>query len=1063
MPPPVRESDPRRRDGNEASSSGAETAAPNGVGRHGAPDRRPDGPPQGATRRYDAPPRDTRRAPDEQRRGNGPDAAPPRPNAPRDNGAGAPSRPPGGPRPSGGPRPYEGSPRGTGAPAPRGRDPYNSDPYSSDPYAGDSYNRRGGEPRYAADPGATRGMDGSAARAPGADQRRPPSGPARSGPPAGARRPADQPGPWNQPAPRPGAADAGRSNGPAPEPTRRAPIAAAAGAAAVGVAAAGAAAASPTQRVAHGPDRPLSPSADAPRAYSAAAASAAPAPTRSDRSGAAGSPPPEPPDDRSSGSGGGSGGGGRRRLPRGRTVRRLLVAAVLLAMVLPAAAFVIAYLMVSVPQPGEIQTNQIATILAADGTTELSRVVPPEGNRTDVPIDQVPEYVRTAVLSAEDRNFYNNPGFSIVGFTRAARDQLLGRDNAGGGSTITQQYVKNALVGSAPTIQRKLHELVLSAKMAREWSKDEILAAYLNTIYFGRGAYGIAAASQAYFGKPVNELTLSEGAVLAATIQLPSQLDPESNPEGAQNRWNYVLDGMVDMGALSQTDRDAQIFPTVVPAAQVSVGSPLDSGPNGLIKTQVLAELAAEGIDENVINTEGLQITTSIRPDAQAQMIEAVNTNMQGEPENLRTAAVSIDPRTGAVVAYYGGSDGHGFDYAQSGLQTGSSFKVFALAAALNQGIPLSQQYDSSPLTVHGIEINNVEGASCGTCSIAEALKRSLNTSFYRLELSLDNGPQDIADIAHEAGIARDLPGIGPTLTEPDGAGPNNGIVLGQYQSRVIDMASAYATFAASGMYHKPYFVQRVVTADGRVLLDRGAGDPGQQVIDEDVADNVTSAMEPIAAYSRGHALAGGRPSAAKTGTAQLGDTGNNKDAWMVGFTPSLSTAVWVGTEQSSPLFNYAGASIYGSGLPSDIWKDTMDGILSGTEVESFPTPGSIGGQAGRPLSEPSSSGTGSRSETSQSRPTSEAPPTLQLPPIQLPSLPVEPPVQVPTEVEILPGVTIPIPGAAAPAQNQSGATTPQAATGTGNGNAATENRSGRQNGTGQDAAGVATTPRTGG
>jgi membrane peptidoglycan carboxypeptidase len=673
-----------------------------------------------------------------------------------------------------------------------------------------------------------------------------------------------------------------------------------------------------------------------------------------------------------------------------------------LGMVVPLLAFMVAYVVEDVPRPGDIKTNQVAKIYAADGTSEIARVVPPEGNRTDVNIDQIPLHVRNAVLSAEDRDFYSNPGFSITGFARAARDNVLGRDSAGGGSTITQQYVKNALVGSERTLTRKMRELVLSSKMARQWSKDDILAAYLNTIYFGRGAYGIAAASTAYFGKPVEALSIEEGAVLASVIQMPSNLDPEFNLEGAESRWNYVLDGMVSQGNLEQGQRAAMTFPQWVPSASAAVGS-ADSGPNGLIKTQVLRELSAEGISEQDLNTEGLQITTTIDPAAQAAAIEAVNSNMEGESPELRTASVSIDPRTGAVRSYYGGADGAGFDFAQSGLQTGSSFKVFGLAAALDQGIPLSKMYDSSPLTVDGIEIGNVEGASCGTCTIAEALKRSLNTSFYRMQLSMDDGPQAIADMAHRLGVAEELPGVGPTLTEPNGTGPNNGIVLGQYQSRVIDMASAYATLAASGVYHAPHFVQRVVTADGTVLLDRGT-EPGEQVVSAAVADNATSAMRPIAGYSNGHNLAGGRQSAAKTGTAQLGDTGDNKDAWMVGYTPSLSTAVWVGTEQGLPLENSWGGPIYGSGLPSDIWKDTMDGALEGTTNESFPTPEPIAGQAGVPqYSAPAPPAT-----TPQETPTEQPPITLPIP------TEISPPVVItPRQVEILPGVTIPLPGLA--------------------------------------------------
>lgn len=216
----------------------------------------------------------------------------------------------------------------------------------------------------------------------------------------------------------------------------------------------------------------------------------------------------------------------------------------------------------------------------------------------------------------------------------------------------------------------------------------------------------------------------------------------------------------------------------------------------------------------------------------------------------------------------------------------------------------------------------------------------SLNTSYYRLMLKLNGGPQAVADAAHQAGIASSFPGVAHTLSE-DGKGgpPNNGIVLGQYQTRVIDMASAYATLAASGIYHPPHFVQKVVSANGQVLFDASTADnTGDQRIPKAVADNVTAAMEPIAGYSRGHNLAGGRDSAAKTGTTQFGDTTANKDAWMVGYTPSLSTAVWVGTVKGDePLVTASGAAIYGSGLPSDIWKATMDGALKGTSNETFP------------------------------------------------------------------------------------------------------------------------------
>lgn len=733
-------------------------------------------------------------------------------------------------------------------------------------------------------------------------------------------------------------------------------------------------------------------------------------------------PPPVPPRRPPGGGGpGGPGGPGDRpprRLPalqqiNWKWVRRGIYVTVAVCVLLPLITFGMAYMIVEVPKPGDIRTNQVSTILASDGS-ELAKIVPPEGNRVDVNIDQIPVHVRDAVMAAEDRDFYSNPGFSFTGFARAAKNNIFGGDTQGG-STITQQYVKNALVGSARAglggVVRKAKELVISTKMSSEWSKDQVLQSYLNIIYFGRGAYGVAAASKAYFDKPVEQLSVADGALLAALIQQPSGLDPAVNPDGALRRWNWVLDGMVEIGALSANDRAAQVFPPTVPPDQAQSQNQT-TGPNGLIERQVQKELLdLFDINEQTLNTEGLQVTTTIDPKAQAAAEEAVSEALEGQDPDMRAAAVSIDPRTGGVKAYFGGTDAQGFDFAQAGLPTGSSFKVFALVAALEQGIGLGYQVDSSPLEVNGIKITNVEGGGCGTCNIAEALKRSLNTSYYRLMLKLKNGPADVAKAAHAAGIAESFPGVEHTLSE-DGKGgpPNNGIVLGQYQSRVLDMASAYATIAASGVYHRPHFVQKVVNAEGQVLFDAASEDnSGEQRIDKAVADNVTAAMQPIAAYSNGHALAGGRPSAAKTGTNQLGDTGANRDAWMVGFTPSLSTAVWVGTTQGDkPLENKWGSPVYGSGLPSDIWKDTMDGALEDTEVESFPKPTEIGGYAGPPAAPP--------------------------PPPSTPPPPTETTIQ--PSIEVAPGITIPFgpptvvpvpPGGGAPAADPNAPLAPAA------------------------------------
>lgn len=668
------------------------------------------------------------------------------------------------------------------------------------------------------------------------------------------------------------------------------------------------------------------------------------------------------------------------------------------AIIVPLIAFFTAYSVTKVPEPEELVNNQISYIMASDNGTELARIVPPEGNRQNVDLSEIPEPVRNAVLSAEDRNFYTNPGFSVTGFARAAFGQLLGRSGAGGGSTITQQYVKNALVGDEFSLTRKAKELVISAKMAREWSKDEILEAYLNTIYFGRNAYGISAASKAYFNKDVSQLTPEEGAVLAATIQAPSSLDPWTNRDNAEYRWNYVMDGMVDIGAISRTERLNATYPAVQdPAA--TANNNVGEGPNGLIKSRVIAELEEAGITEEQVNTGGLRITTTIDMQAQNAAVEQARTQTESLAEDVREAVVSVDPKSGAVRSWYGGEDPVGYDYAGAGLQTGSTFKIVALAAYLDQGGSIYDYFDSSPVTTGQTEVTNVDDQSCGSCPISQALKMSLNTSFIRLTRELNGGAQDVADMAHRLGAAETLPGVGETLKENGGA-PFEGITLGQYQSSPLDMASILATLSNEGMYYRPHFVQKVENADGDVLLDN-SNPEGDQVIDEEVANGVVEAMGPIAAYSNGNSLAGGRPSAAKTGTSQLGDTGQNKDAWMIGSTPQLATAVWLGTVDNQPLVNEWGGIMYGSSVPATIWKNVMDSSLQNADVEYF---GDSGDTASGSAGEVATGGGGGGYEEQQ--PVEQAPVT---------QAPAPSPVLAPS-----PNEPAPVP-APAPAPNNGG------------------------------------------
>ncbi|MDT7614910.1 MAG: hypothetical protein QOF00_2357, partial [Pseudonocardiales bacterium] len=599
-------------------------------------------------------------------------------------------------------------------------------------------------------------------------------------------------------------------------------------------------------------------------------------------------------------------------------VRRWLWLLLALIVIGPLLAFVIGWMIFKVPTADDAALAQTATFTFSDGPP-IAVVRPENGNRTNVTLDKVPVDMQNAVLAAEDRTFRSNPGFDIMGIGRAVFNQLTG--GVGGGSTITQQYVKNATGQDQATLWRKYKEVVISVKISKEQTKDQILENYLNTIYFGRGANGIQAASKAYFGKDVGQLTLSESAFLAGTIQSPSSTDVNRS----KARWTYVLDQMVQSGWITPAQRAQQVYPTLLPQAPSQGGVPGDDRYH--IYQRAEKELAAQGITPDQINTQGLTITTTVDSRQQKALVDSVNATMKNQPDDLRSAAVAIDPRTGAIVAYYGGSQGLGLDYAgDAARQPGSSFKPFVLSAALQsgQGIGLGTVYNgTSGQILAGRKVNNSDGESCAQCTVQTAMTESINTVFYKM--GLDVGPAKVVDAAHAAGIPADL------LPVADG-----GIALGDQEVHPIDMASAYATFAADGVHRDPYIVSKVVAADGRVLLDRTGGAPaGTQVMSQQVARNITESMLDVASTSS-IPLSGGRPVAAKTGTVQLGATNDNKDTWTVGYTPSLSTAVWVGTDKSDPVRTGAGRPAYGRTIAGPIWQDFMDEALKDVPDEQF-------------------------------------------------------------------------------------------------------------------------------
>ncbi|MEV1114453.1 transglycosylase domain-containing protein [Actinosynnema sp. NPDC049800] len=639
-----------------------------------------------------------------------------------------------------------------------------------------------------------------------------------------------------------------------------------------------------------------------------------------------------------------------RRKKVWRRVRRTAYVAFGLMLLAPVVAFAIAYQVVEVPNPEALAAEQgkAITILYADGSV-MTKYAPGEANRTMVKYEDLPDSIKHALFAAEDPTFETNVGFDLKAIARAAYYQLKGEQS--GGSGLTQQYVKEATDQSDMTLSRKFTEAVTAYKMSQQQDKKDILTAYLNTIYFGKGAYGIKTAAKAYFGHDdLKNLTYSQAALLAGMVQNPSRSE---QPAYALERWNYVMDQLLEYKWIEPSYRQSEPFPEPVPQTDDSGLA----GPRLHIRNQVIEEMDKVGWDVKKSQSVGVTVHTTIDPPKQLAAEEAVRDIMGPQPKELRSSLTAIDPQTGAVRAYYAGEDGVGQDFARGTIQeAGSSFKPFDLVAALKAGKGLGSTYDGrSPKTFNlggdPIVIRNASDRnnSCGEkCPIRKAMELSLNTVFY--EMVLEIGTQPVADAAYAAGIPRVVDvGNGEEkllVNKETGGAPNAGIALGggEAQVRPFDMASAYATFAARGTYHEPFFISKIANTEGKAVYQhvdesRLAFDPDPQK-NQDIADNVTEALKPVVKPSTGLACAG-RECAGKTGTHELpNDATQNSKAWMVGYTPTLSASVWIGNPAGSVALKDAqNRPIFGSGLPGQIWKRFMDRALEGTPAEPFPKP----------------------------------------------------------------------------------------------------------------------------
>jgi len=593
--------------------------------------------------------------------------------------------------------------------------------------------------------------------------------------------------------------------------------------------------------------------------------------------------------------------------------------------------FALAYFTVHIPDANAYVNSQ-STIIQYSNGAEIGRVG--TQNRQIVPLSKIPLNVRHAVLAAEDRGFYSNKAFSVTGIARAVFNNLKG-GALQGGSTITQQYAKTAFLTPSRTIQRKIKELVISLKLENQLSKDQIFENYLNTIYFGRGSYGVMTASQQYFNRNVDQLTTAQAAVIASILRSPGLYDPmyqKGNAKRLANRFEYVKNNMVDAGWLSKADAAKMKLPTIAPRAT----SGQLSGPKGHIIEAVQKELAKLGFSQEQLLVGGLVIKTTLDEQAQQSAVDAVNKFYPAKaPENLRIGLVAIRPGTGEVIALYGGRDylqRQLNDATQSIALAGSTFKPFAIVAALENGIPLTSMWNGdSPQTFDDAgkpyPVSNYGDEGWGQIDLLYATKHSVNTVF--VPLGIKAGDDKVVDVARRAGIPESVAMM-----------PTPSVVLGVASPHVIDVANSYATFAAQGIKSKPFMVAQVLGSNKGVLYE--ATPETQEVFSKEVMADLTYALKGVVTGGTGAAaLALGRPAAGKTGTSQ-----SNASAWFSAYTPQLAATVALFRDSASETLNGIGGltSVTGGTFPAKIWTAFMKGALKGQPIMEFPAPSNIGG-----------------------------------------------------------------------------------------------------------------------
>jgi penicillin-binding protein 1A len=643
----------------------------------------------------------------------------------------------------------------------------------------------------------------------------------------------------------------------------------------------------------------------------------------------------------------------------------------------------------------QVQIGQNSFVFAADGS--FLGTIPAENNRQPVKLEQVSDWLEKATVAIEDRRFYEHAGLDYEGIVRAAFANYQARDVVQGGSTITQQLVRNLYrpVGTERTLERKLKEACLALKLDDVWPKGRILETYMNQIYYGNRAYGVEAAAQTYFSKPAADLTLIEGALLAGLPQAPSFYDPLTRQQEAFRRRNEVLRAMVTAGYITQAvyeEAAAKPIELKLGSLYTKIKEPFFFS---FVRDRLIEEYGA-----NVVRSGGLRVYTTIDPRLQRAAVKAMKDTLN-LPTDPASAIVAINPRNGAIRAMVsvipGGRQTQFNIAAQGRRQAGSAFKTFVLTEAIRRGVnPDTTIYVSAPFTWQPDPQSEpwtpktYDGSYYGPSTITESTLRSDNSVYARL--TLDLGPESIVRIAHAMGVKSPLQ-------------PVASIGLGSNDVSVLDMASAYATLAAGGVYAEPMAIRKVVLSSGETDTETGWGRPERRrVFPDGVAYQVTRILARNMLAGTGTRAYFGRPAAGKTGT-----TDDHTDAWFCGYTPTLSTAVWVGYPNATiEMTNVHGIAVVGGTFPAVIWNLFVSAALSGTPAVDFPLPGEQ--VAWRPwkgqyqLEGDTSTTETVTTETAPTEPETKPVPTTTAPPTEPVPTTTSPPTEpVPTTTEPAP------------------------------------------------------------